>query len=84
MKKRLCVFLMSMMLLFAAAACSSGGEITPENATNRDIVLKNDQTSEDRNRLLTEDILYLKENLPKRSEERRVGKECRSRWSPYH
>ena len=27
-------------------------------------------------------ILYI-EN-PKRSEERRVGKECRSRWSPYH
>ena len=23
-------------------------------------------------------------NLPGRSEERRVGKECRSRWSPYH
>ena len=22
--------------------------------------------------------------LMKRSEERRVGKECRSRWSPYH
>ena len=22
--------------------------------------------------------------LEKRSEERRVGKECRSRWSPYH
>ena len=30
----------------------------------------------------------LPENMPgtsaKRSEERRVGKECRSRWSPYH
>ena len=25
---------------------------------------------------------YWKE--PQRSEERRVGKECRSRWSPYH
>jgi len=24
------------------------------------------------------------ERLYKRSEERRVGKECRSRWSPYH
>ena len=24
------------------------------------------------------------ENLRSRSEERRVGKECRSRWSPYH
>ena len=23
-------------------------------------------------------------NTPHRSEERRVGKECRSRWSPYH
>ena len=22
--------------------------------------------------------------FPERSEERRVGKECRSRWSPYH
>ena len=24
------------------------------------------------------------DNKPNRSEERRVGKECRSRWSPYH
>ena len=24
------------------------------------------------------------EEWPPRSEERRVGKECRSRWSPYH
>ena len=23
-------------------------------------------------------------NIDERSEERRVGKECRSRWSPYH
>ena len=35
---------------------------------------------------------YVREQLPAggyvvkimRSEERRVGKECRSRWSPYH
>src|SRR5256884_5132231 len=27
---------------------------------------------------------YLKGRFNKRSEERRVGKECRSRWSPYH
>ena len=26
----------------------------------------------------------IKLNIPMRSEERRVGKECRSRWSPYH
>ena len=32
-----------------------------------------------------EAFLYKMTNTPlKRSEERRVGKECRSRWSPYH
>ena len=33
------------------------------------------------------DLQFYKKWLPKnkeRSEERRVGKECRSRWSPYH
>src|SRR3712207_2770334 len=33
--------------------------------------------------LLVDDIQFL-ENKVERSEERRVGKECRSRWSPYH
>ena len=28
--------------------------------------------------------LKTKKAAAKRSEERRVGKECRSRWSPYH
>src|SRR2546428_12360737 len=32
-----------------------------------------------------EDIIHDLEGEPeRRSEERRVGKECRSRWSPYH
>ena len=29
-------------------------------------------------------LLCFLRNVPQRSEERRVGKECRSRWSPYH
>ena len=28
--------------------------------------------------------LNTSDSSPDRSEERRVGKECRSRWSPYH
>ena len=28
--------------------------------------------------------VWCKKNVLSRSEERRVGKECRSRWSPYH
>ena len=30
------------------------------------------------------DIYSVYFTIPVRSEERRVGKECRSRWSPYH
>ena len=39
---------------------------------------------------MAEGKIFLKENRDRiekkyrRSEERRVGKECRSRWSPYH
>ena len=29
-------------------------------------------------------IFRKNDSYPIRSEERRVGKECRSRWSPYH
>ena len=29
-------------------------------------------------------IVQLSKWITSRSEERRVGKECRSRWSPYH
>src|SRR5256885_15277036 len=34
--------------------------------------------------LLTAACLIAAYFVPNRSEERRVGKECRSRWSPYH
>ena len=30
------------------------------------------------------ELIALPARLERRSEERRVGKECRSRWSPYH
>ena len=30
------------------------------------------------------DFIVKHGGIPNRSEERRVGKECRSRWSPYH
>src|SRR2546421_8493218 len=33
---------------------------------------------------LREDTFYAVIWIERRSEERRVGKECRSRWSPYH
>ena len=35
-------------------------------------------------RILTPNDSTTIERIRSRSEERRVGKECRSRWSPYH
>ena len=29
-------------------------------------------------------VFVIRKDFEQRSEERRVGKECRSRWSPYH
>src|SRR3712207_8053657 len=37
-----------------------------------------------RQRLPVLSIVGSRDGVLKRSEERRVGKECRSRWSPYH
>ena len=46
--------------------------------THTHVLLQGDITAEDY------DVQLLKYSTPYRSEERRVGKECRSRWSPYH
>ena len=55
----------------------SGGDYCLFEASNGrealEVVEKNDI------HLILTDIM-----MPQRSEERRVGKECRSRWSPYH
>src|SRR2546425_11249872 len=37
-----------------------------------------------REAVLMRDLFTIRDLLDQRSEERRVGKECRSRWSPYH
>ena len=47
----------------------------------KEIILVDDCSSDGTTQIIKEK-LYSK--VDKRSEERRVGKECRSRWSPYH
>ena len=44
---------------------------------------KGDNAGADKSGLITKPVDTTK-SAKKRSEERRVGKECRSRWSPYH
>ena len=48
---------------------------------------KNEAINAVREKYKNEDVILNDENITDlrfRSEERRVGKECRSRWSPYH
>jgi len=47
-------------------------------------VRKNSGKLQSYNRLVIQVTLKGAEPMKYRSEERRVGKECRSRWSPYH
>ena len=42
------------------------------------------QTDGETTETVTDFISWAPKSLQMRSEERRVGKECRSRWSPYH
>src|SRR2546425_11841731 len=52
----------------AGDAAASGPPLTPKAAHDAEVESTN----------------LLEGNKRRRSEERRVGKECRSRWSPYH
>ena len=78
-----------------AAAISSDGEIIIEpfkftNDADGFQLLVSKLESFDKNSLIIglESTAHYGDNLVRflvtRSEERRVGKECRSRWSPYH
>src|SRR2546427_7012022 len=42
------------------------------------------ELKQDRHKTSDENYENLRNGKDNRSEERRVGKECRSRWSPYH
>ena len=63
------ILLISVAALFAWAASA------------QDNTYRNTQTNNYRNAAQTNNYRNAAQT---RSEERRVGKECRSRWSPYH
>lgn len=65
MRTKLFILLISIALLLSVTACSNKGENTMEKSTKREVVLKNDNTNEERNRLLTNDIMFFKQELPK-------------------
>ena len=75
MKKYLLIVLTAVLALGVTACGESASESAPERPGG---VGGSVQVA---NPFATCDTL---EEVEERSEERRVGKECRSRWSPYH
>ena len=83
-------YLVAMMALACAAACSGDQFVGWQQETfdqtkitetvSREIVIGNTEEMEEQH---IRGINFDKGSNA-RSEERRVGKECRSRWSPYH
>ena len=59
------------MALIAMSAASQVYALPSDDSENK-------EKKEERN------VMLNASDANKRSEERRVGKECRSRWSPYH
>jgi len=63
----------------------SGGDVSREGV-QRDLLplIEGTNVSTKHGNVKTDHILFIASGAFHRSEERRVGKECRSRWSPYH
>ncbi len=61
------ILLFGALILLAVTTCScSGANASSGSTTKRAVVLQNDNTNAVRNRLLKEDILFLKNELPKK------------------
>ena len=77
--KALKITIIALLAGFSMASCDfldkEPTKLTPENYFN---------TPAEANSFLTGVYAILSQPTFYRSEERRVGKECRSRWSPYH
>ena len=90
MKKKLAVLLGVLVLssvAFSAPAkkAPAGGSSLESSLSNLEAQLqKLEQMEENKFREQEAVANAAQQRLAERSEERRVGKECRSRWSPYH
>src|SRR2546430_12238360 len=67
------IYFYGVLPIHGDVARSAGGAVEEARRLNADVVI-----------LDTAGRPHMDEDLMDRSEERRVGKECRSRWSPYH
>ena len=84
MKKFVSLLLAFSLALCLAACGGSASSAVSGSAAASEATSSEAASSEAAQELSTADALRIAGLKGPRSEERRVGKECRSRWSPYH
>ena len=89
MKIKLMIAAVIACLVFTGFTKENVSDTVDHNAwkTTGVVVIQNDVLTlagSNARALLNDGKVYTNFELDMRSEERRVGKECRSRWSPYH
>ena len=80
------LFVMAMFLSVGALVTNWLSELPDYSSANAYLVAEPTTVYAADNSVISEYYLQNRRSVDKssRSEERRVGKECRSRWSPYH
>src|SRR3712207_7249984 len=72
---------------WSSDVCSSDLKLRKDGLENSQVVIIKrgiSQVAQDAGARRSQVLKIVAWPLDRRSEERRVGKECRSRWSPYH
>ena len=71
-------------LIFEQSLSKDCNEINLKDIRELSTKYEFDKLTDDEKQIVYGTLKSIIMSLPVRSEERRVGKECRSRWSPYH
>ena len=97
MKNKIKIGVLTVLCVFALSCKNNAGQSRKvlfespdkqikvyENEVNNELAKSLYSSGVDEKDLTSDQIAQMKQSITTRSEERRVGKECRSRWSPYH
>ena len=77
--KKIVSLALAILMVACLASVFASADVDPEIGVNRAVSIYETETAP-----VVDGVVNEGEYGDPRSEERRVGKECRSRWSPYH
>ena len=80
----ICVFFFKQKTAYEIYQCDWSSDVCSSDLDIVDLVWSIESLDSSQKKLVEHELESQLDDGGLRSEERRVGKECRSRWSPYH